>query len=172
MTIPRHNREVHDTLRQDPTVDCLREVDGAPQQAMSLPQIGISGVREGYAQQSKIAICLLVQRPKEPERKKFEKLPVQLVEILQTADSQDYLILRPRDLNDESLIRGSAITGQVFERFGHRWRRPGKVEKNANGPHVHLCRNVQPEQRIVCLCCGQLKEAILGSNGQPNVVSR
>jgi len=146
LAVPGHNRQIHDTPRQDPTVYPLREVDGAPQQAMCLPQIGISGVREGYAQQSKIAICLLVQRPKEPEREKFEKLPVQLVEIPQMADSQDYLILMPRDLNDERLIRGSAITGQVFERFGHRWRRPGKVEKNANGPHVHLCSNVQPEQ--------------------------
>jgi hypothetical protein len=129
-------------------------------------------VREGYAQQGKIAFCLLAQRPKQPECKKFEKLPVQLVEILQMADSQDYLILPSRDLNDESLIRGPAITDQVLERFGDRWRRPGKVEKNANGPPVHLCRNVQSDQRIVCLRGGQLEEAILGSDGQPNVVSQ
>jgi hypothetical protein len=56
---------------------------------------------------------------------------VQLVEFLQMADSQDYLILLSRDLDDECLICGSAITGQVYERFGDRWRRPGKVEKNA-----------------------------------------
>src|SRR6516162_10788142 len=92
LTIPGHDREVHDTLRQDPTVYPLREVDGAPQQTVNLPQIGVSGVGKGYAQQGEIAVRLLVQGPNKPEGKKFEKLSVWLVEFLQMADRQDYLI--------------------------------------------------------------------------------
>jgi hypothetical protein len=105
-----------------------------------------------------------VQRPNEPERKKFEKLSVWLVGFLQMANSQDYLISLSRDLNDESLICGSAITRQVFERFGDPWRRLGKVEKNANGSDIHLGRDVQPEQRVARLYRGQLEESILGSD--------
>jgi hypothetical protein len=172
LTIPGHYRQIYDTLRQDPTVYPLRKVDGAPQQAMNSLQIGVSGVGKSHAQQSEISVCLLVQRSNEPERKKLEKLLVGLVELLHMVDHQDYLILSSRDLDDESLICRLAITGQGYERFGDRSRRPGKVKKNANGPRVHLCRNVQPEQRIVCLCGSQLEEPILGSDGQPNVVSR
>src|SRR6516162_10353583 len=112
---------------------------------------------------SEIAVCLIVQRSNEPERKKFEKLPVWLVEFLQMADRQDHLILLSRNLDDESLICGSAKSGQVFERFGDRWRRPGKVKQNANGPQVQLCRDVQSEELVVRLCRGQLNEPILGS---------
>jgi hypothetical protein len=139
---------------------------------MNLSQIGVSRVAESYAQRGEIVICLFVQRSNEPEREEFEKLPVLLVEFLHMADGQDYLILLSRDLNDEGLICGSAITGQIFERFGDRSRRPGKVEKNANGAHVHLCRDMQPEDLVVRLCGGQLEEPILGSDRQPNVVSR
>ena len=92
-----------------------------------------------------------MQRSNEPEREKFEKLSAQLIEFLQMADRQNYLILLSRDLDDESLICGSAITRQVFERFGDRWRRPGKVEKKANGPYVHLCRDVQSEELVIRL---------------------
>jgi hypothetical protein len=113
-----------------------------------------------------------VQRPNEPERKKFEKLPVWLVEFLQMADRQDYLILLSRNLSDESLICGSAKSGQVFERFGDRSRRPGKVEQNANRPQVHLCRDVQSEHLVVRLCSGQFKEPILASDRQADVISR
>jgi hypothetical protein len=134
LTISGHNGEVHDTVRQDPTVDRLREVYRAPQQTMNLPQIGVSRVGESYAQRGEIAICLLVQRSNEPGREEFEKLSVLLVEFLHMADSQDYLILLSRDLKGECLICGLAITRQVFERFGDRWGRPGKVEQNTNGP--------------------------------------
>ena len=109
---------------------------------MNLPQIGVSGVGKGHARQSEIAVCLLVQRSNEPERKKFEKLPVRLLEFLHPADRQNYLVCLSRDLCDESLICGSAITRQVVERFGDRSRRSGKVEKKANGPNVYLCRDV------------------------------
>ena len=172
LTIPGHNRQIHDSLWQDPTVDPLREVDRAPQQTVNLPQIGVSGVGKCYARQGEIAVCLLVQRPNETECKKFEKLPVWLVEFLQMADSQDYLILLSRDLNDESFICGSTITDQVFERFGDRWRRPGKVEKNANGPQVHLSRDVQPEELVIRLCRRQFEEPILGSDRQADVILR
>jgi hypothetical protein len=137
---------------------------------VNLPQIGVSGVGECYAQQRKIAVCFLVQRTNEPKRKEFEKLSMRLVELLQMADSQDYFILLPRDLSDESLICGSAITRQVFERFGDRWRRPGKVEQKADGPQIHLGRDVQSEELVIRLCGGQLEKPILGSDGQPNVV--
>jgi hypothetical protein len=113
-----------------------------------------------------------VQRSNEPQRKKFEKLPVWLVEFLQMTDRQDYLILLSRNLSDKSLICGSAKSGQVFERFGDRSRRPGKVEKNANGPQVHLCRYVQSEHLVIGLCRGQLEEPILGSDRQADVISR
>ena len=59
-----------------------------------------------------------------------------------------------------------------FERFGDRSRRPGKVEENANGLDIHLCRDVQPEQRIVRLCRGQLEEPILGSDRQADIILR
>jgi hypothetical protein len=112
-----------------------------------------------------------VQRSNEPQRKKFEKLPVWLVEFLQMADRQDYLILLSRNLSDESLICGSAKSGQVFECFGDRSRRPGKVEKKANGSRVHLCRDVQSEHLVIRLCRGQLEEPILGSDRQADVIS-
>ena len=91
--IPGHNREVHDTRRQDPTVYPLREVDGAPQQAVNLPQIGVPGVGKGYTQEGEITVCFLVQRPDEPERDKFKKLPVRLVKFLYMTDRQNYLVL-------------------------------------------------------------------------------
>ena len=172
LTIPGHDRQIHDALRQHPTVHPLREVDRAAQQTVNLPQIGVSGMGKRYARQGEIAVCFLVQRPYEPECKKFEKLPVGLVEFLQMADRQDYLILVSRDLNDESLICGSAITGQVFERFGYRWRRPGKVEQKANGPYVHLFRDVQSEELVIRLGRGQLEEPILGSDWQADVILR
>jgi hypothetical protein len=139
---------------------------------MNLPQIGVSRVRESYAQRGEIAICLLVQRSNEPERKEFEKLPVLLVEFLHMADSQDYLILLSRDLKGECLICGLAITRQVFERFGDRWGRPGKVEQNANGPQVHLCRDMQSEDLVIRLGRGQLEEPILGSDWEADVSLR
>jgi hypothetical protein len=172
LTVSGHDRQIHDTLRQNPTVYCLREVDGAPQQTVNLPQIGVSGVGKCYARGSEIAVCFLVQRSNEPERKKFEKLPVWLVEFLQMADRQDYLILLSRNLSDEGLICGSAKSGQVFERFGDRSRRPGKVEQNANGSQVHLRRNVQSEELVIRLCRGQLEEPILGSDWQADVILR
>jgi hypothetical protein len=129
-------------------------------------------VGECYTRQGEIAVCFLTQRSNEPEGDKFKKLPVWLVEFLHMADRQDYLILLSRDLNDESLICGSAITRQVFERFGDRWRRLGKVEQKASGPQVQLCRDVQPEELVISLCRGQLKEPILGSDWQADIVLR
>jgi len=138
VTVLGHDREIHDTLRQDPTVYCLPEVDWAPQQTMNLPQIGVSGVAKCYAQRGEIAVRRFVQGSKEKECDEFEKLPVWLVGLLQRTDSQDYLILVSRDFNDESFICGCAIARQVFKGFGDRRRRPSKVKKNANGPQVHL----------------------------------
>ena len=108
-------------------------------------------MREGYAQWGKIQVRLLVQRANEPECEEFEKLLVRLVEFLHMADSQYYLILVPKGLEDERFISGSAVMRQVFERFGDRWRRAGKVEENANRPHVHLCRDVQSEEVVIRL---------------------
>ena len=139
---------------------------------MNLPQIGVSGVGKCYARRSEIAVCFLVQRSNEPQRKKFEKLPVWLVEFLQMADREDYLILLSRNLSDESLICGSAKSGQVFERFGDRWRRPGQVEQKANGSQVHLCRDVQSEELVIRLCRGEFKEPILRSDRQDDVILR
>ena len=84
---------------------------------MNFPQIGVSGVGKCYAQRGEIAVCLLVQRSGEPECKKFKKLSVQLVEFLHMTDRQNYLIVLSRDLDDESLICGSAVARQVFKRF-------------------------------------------------------
>ena len=101
-----------------------------------------------------ISVCFLVQGSNEPQREKFKKLPVRLVEFLHMTDRQNCLILPSRDLNGECLICGLAITRQVFERFGDRWRRPSKVEQNANGPEVHFCRDMQTEELVIRLCRG------------------
>ena len=93
-----------------------------------------------------------------------------LFEFLHMADSQYYLIHVPKDLEDERFIRSSAVMRQVFERFGDRSRRAGKIEKDANRPHVHLCRDVQSEEVVVRFCRGQLKEPLLGSNGHADIV--
>src|SRR5215472_16740838 len=116
-----------------------------------------------------MAVCLPVQRSNEPECNEFKKLPAQFVEFLYMADSQDYFILKPGDLDDESFICGSAITCQVFKRLGDASRRPGKVEQNPNGPQVHFCRDVQSEELVIRLCRGQLEKPVLGSDGQPDV---
>src|SRR5215472_258087 len=119
-----------------------------------------------------MTVCLLVQRSNEPECDEFEKLPVWLVEFLHMAESHGYLIFVPRDLNNQSFICGCAITREVLERFRDRSCRPSKVEQNANGPQVHFCRNVQSGELVICLCRGQLEKAILGSDGQADIVLR
>src|SRR4029077_5386622 len=111
--------------RQDPTIYRLREVHRAPQQAVNLPQIGVSGMGKCYPQRGEIAVRLLVQRSNEPECKELKKLPVRLVRFLHMADRQSYLVLPSRDLNDERLICGFAVTRQVVERLRDRRRRPG-----------------------------------------------
>jgi hypothetical protein len=137
---------------------------------VNLPQIGVPGVGKIYPQQSEIAVCLFVQRSNEPERNKFEKLPVRLLEFLHTPDRQNYLVTLSRDLCNESFICGPAITRQVVQRFGDRSRRPSKVEKKANGPNVHFRRDVQPKELVIRLCRGQLQESILGSDRQADIV--
>src|SRR5262249_47964437 len=129
-----------------------------PQQAVNFPLAGVSGVREGYAQRGEIQVRLRVQRSHEPECEELEKLLVRLVEFLHVAGSQYFLLLVRKDLEDERFISSSAVMHQVFERFGDRRQRAGKVEKNANRPHVHLCRDVQPEEWVIRLGRGQLEE--------------
>ena len=172
LTIPGDDREIYDTLWQDPTVYTLREFDRAPQQPVNLPQIGVSRVGKSHARKGEIAVCFLLQRPDEPERKKFEKLPVRLVEFLQMTERQDYLVLLLRHLHDESFSCGPAITRQVVKRLGDRSRRPGKVEKKANSPNVHLYCDVQSEESVIRLCRCQLEEPILGSDRQAEIVLR
>ena len=94
---------------------------------MNLPLAGVSGVRKGYAQRGEIQVRLRVQRANEPECEEFEKLLVRLVEFLHLPDSQYYLILVPKDLEDERFITSSAVMHQVFERFGDRGRRAGNA---------------------------------------------
>jgi hypothetical protein len=91
--------------------------------------------------------------------------------MLHMADRQCYLILPSRNLDDESFICGCGVMRQVFQRLGDRSRRPGKVKKDANGPHVHRGRNVQSEELVIRLCRGQLEEPILGSDGQADILS-
>src|SRR6516165_2495890 len=117
-----------------------------------------------------MAICLPVQGSNEPEREEFEKLSVRLVEMLHMADRQCYLVLLPRSLDNESFICGCAVMRKVFERLGDRSRRPGNVKKDADGPHVHLGRDVQSKERVIRLCRGQLKEPILRGDGQADIV--
>src|SRR5690348_11953440 len=105
---------------------------------MNFPQIRISGMGEGCAYWIEMAIRVAVQCSNEPECNEFEKLPVRLVEFLHLTDSQDYFILKTRDLNDESIICGCAITREIFERFRYSSHRPGEIEKNANSSQVHL----------------------------------
>src|SRR6516162_8924356 len=119
-----------------------------------------------------MTVCLPVQRSNEPECEEFEKLPVRLVEMLHMADRQCYLVFPSRHLDDESFICGCAVTRKVFERLGDRSRGPRKVKKDANGLRVHLGRDVQPEELVICLCRGQLEEPILGSDGQADIVLR
>src|SRR6516165_8756601 len=119
-----------------------------------------------------MVVCLPVQRSNEPEREKFKKLPVRFVKILHMMDRQDYLVLPSRNLDDESFICSCAVMRKVFECLGHRSRRPGKVKKDANGPHIHLGCDVQSEERVIRLCRGQLEEPILGGDGQTDILSR
>src|SRR6516164_10665984 len=119
-----------------------------------------------------MTICLPVQRSHEPEREEFEKLPVGLVEMLHMADRQCYLVLPSRNLNDEGFICGCAVMRKVFERLGDRSRRPGKVKQDANGPRVHLGRDVQSEELVIRLRRGQLEEPILRGDGQADILSR
>src|SRR6516165_10298913 len=88
-----HNRQVHDALRQDPSVCRLREVDGATQEVMNFPQIRVSRVGESDACWVEMAVCLPVQRADKPERDEFEKLPVRFIELMHMADGQSYLVL-------------------------------------------------------------------------------
>src|SRR6516162_11141230 len=119
-----------------------------------------------------MAVCLPVQRSNEPEREELEKLPVRLVEMLHMADRQCYLVLPSRNLDNESFICGCAVMRKVFECLGDRSRRPGKVKKDANGPHVHLGGDVQSEELVIRLGGGQLEEPILGGDGQADIVLR
>ena len=65
-----------------------------------------------------MAICLSVQGANEPEREEFKKLPVRLVEMMNMADRQCYLVVPAQNLDDESFICGSAVMRKVFERLG------------------------------------------------------
>src|SRR5262249_22590172 len=115
---------------------------------------------------------LRVQRSHEPECEELEKLLVRLVEFLHVADSQYYLVLVPKDLEEERFISRSAVMHQVVERFGGCSRRTGEVEENANRLHVPLCRDVQPEEWVIRLGRGQLEEPVLGSDGHADIVFR
>jgi hypothetical protein len=87
-------------------------------------------------------------------------------------DSQYSVILVPKDLQDQRFITSSAVMRQMFKRFGDRGRRAGKVEKNANRPHVHLRRDVQSEEVVIRLSRGALEETVLGGDGHADIVFR
>jgi hypothetical protein len=106
------------------------------------------------------------------EREEFEKLPVRVVEMLDMADRQCYLVLPSRNLDAENFICGCAVMRKVFERLGDRSRRPGKIKQDADGPHVHFGGDVQPEELVIRLRRGQLEESILGRHRQADIGSR
>jgi len=56
-------------------------------------------MREGHARRREIAVCLLAQRSGDSQREEFGKLPARLVMRAHWADSDDGLILMPRDLD-------------------------------------------------------------------------
>jgi hypothetical protein len=53
----------------------------------------------------------------------------------------------------------------VSKRIKDRSRRSGKIEEDACAAHVHLCRDMQPQQRVVHLSGGELEEPVLRSGG-------
>ena len=56
----------------------------------------------------------------------------------------------------DCFVRRFGISRQVFESFRDRRRSRGKVEEDTSVSQIHLCRDVQPEERIVRLDRGQL----------------
>jgi hypothetical protein len=90
------------------------------------------------------------------QRDKLGKLLSRLVVLVDWAHSQYCLTLVLRDLEVDCFVRRSRVSRQVFESVRDRRRGRGKIEKDASVSQIHLCRDVQPEERIVRLDRGEL----------------
>jgi hypothetical protein len=132
---------------------------------MNLSQARVPRVRKGYAPRGEVAVRKPLQRSDNRQRAELGKLSARLIQCEHRVCRQDRLVFMLRDLEADRFARRSHIPHEVFERFRDRRRRGRKVEKNANSSHVHLRRNVQPEERIVRLGRGELEEPMLGSEG-------
>src|SRR5215469_10613514 len=156
VAVPGSYRQLHDALREHPAVRGLRELDRASQDAMDLPQSGISGVREGHARRGEVAVRRPIQRSNDGQRDKLGKLPPGLVVPADWAQSQYGFTFVLRDFEVDCFVRRSRIPRQVFESFRDRRRSRGKVEKYTSVSQIHLRRDVQPEERIVRLGSSEL----------------
>src|SRR6267154_2018817 len=123
---------------------------------MDFPQRQVPRVRKGHAQWGEVAIRRLVQRSNDGQRDKLGKLLSRLVVLVDWAHSQYCLTLVLRDLEVDCFVRRSRVSRQVFESVRDRRRGRGKIEKDASVSQIHLCRDVQPEERIVRLDRGEL----------------
>ena len=151
-------RQLHRASRQHPAIGRLHELDRASQNAVNLAQLRVPGMRKGYPRGDKIAICHPGQHSDYLQRAELKKLSARDVECEHQAGRQDCLDCARRDFDKRRLIRRRNISGQQVERLGDRRRRSRQVEQDADGAHVHLCRDMQSQQRIVGFAGGKLEE--------------
>src|SRR5580704_2210361 len=98
-----------------------------------------------------VAVCRPIQRSNDGQRDKLGKLPSGLVVLVDWAHRQYCLTFVLRDLEVDCFVRRSRISRQMLESFRDRRRSRRKIEKDASVTKIHLCRDVQPEERIARL---------------------
>src|SRR6516165_772254 len=62
LAVPGSYRQLHDALREHPTVRGLSELDRASQDAMDLPQPGVPRVRKSHARRGEVVVRRPIQR--------------------------------------------------------------------------------------------------------------
>src|SRR3954452_25171914 len=142
-------RQLHDAFGQYPAFRDLHEFDRALQNAMNFSQSKVSGVCKGYLQRREVPVCQLAQHSVECQGDKLGMLSGQLIEREHTSKSQYCFVLPTCDLKADLLSHGCRIPPEIFECFGHRRAGGRNVVEETDTTQVHLCRNVQPKQRIV-----------------------
>jgi hypothetical protein len=123
---------------------------------MDFPQRQVPSVCKGHARRGEVAVCRPIQRSNDGQRDKLGKLPSGLVALVDWAHRQYCLTFVLRDLEVDCFVRRSRISRQMLESFRDRRRSRRKIEKDARVTKIHLCRDVQPEERIARLDRGEL----------------
>jgi hypothetical protein len=113
-------------------------------------------MRKRHARRGKVAVRRPIQRSHDGQRDKLGKLPPRLVVLADRPQRHYGFTSVLRDLEVESFVCRSRVSGQVFESFHDGRRSRGKVKKDTDVSQIHLRRDVQPEERIVRFGCGEL----------------